>query len=149
MDGSSRAKCSECVRVGKPCVNLSWSSLDKTREDYQKKVDDDEDLLAEVMARLMRNKKILRQATKRAKKKAQCLMSTIDAARELEDPDPQEDYPAADATVGLSPAVQSTLGQLDDFIDFGSSSAGAAPAEGSQQVDQVLVWFFVTTGETW
>ncbi len=97
----------------------------------------------------MRNKKILRQATKRAKKKAQCLMSTMDTTRELEDLDPQEDYPAADATVGLSPTVQSTLRQLNDFIDFGSSSASTAPAEGSQQVDQVLVWFFVTTGGIW
>lgn len=130
MEGSSRAKCSECVRAGKPCVNLSWSSLDKTREDYQKKVDEDEELLAEVMARLMRNKKILRQATERARKKAQCLMSAMDAAGELEDPDPLEDCPAADATVGLSPAMWSTLGQIDDFIDFGMPLVGPEVAAG-------------------
>jgi len=32
-------------------------------------------------------------------------MSAIDATRELEDLDLQEDYPAADATVGLSPTM--------------------------------------------
>ena len=64
-------------------------------------------------------------------------MSAMDAARELEDPDPMEDCPAADATIGLSPAVWSTLGQLDDFIDFGSlavpeASAGS-PGEASDR----------------
>ncbi len=80
----------------------------------------------------MRNKKILRQATKRAKKKAQYLISTIDTTRELEDLDLQEDYPTANAIVSLSPTIQSTLRQLNDFIDFGSSSTSTALAEGSQ-----------------
>ncbi len=80
----------------------------------------------------MQNKKILRQATNRAKKKAQYLMSTIDTTRELEDLDPQEDYPTADATVSLSPTMQSTLRQLNNFIDFSSSSTSVALAEGSQ-----------------
>jgi hypothetical protein len=87
--------------------------LDKTREEYQRKVDQDEELLAEVMARLMRNKKILRQANDRAKRKAECLMSEMDAAGELE---VSEDCPAAAATVGLSPALWQSLGFIDEVV---------------------------------
>jgi hypothetical protein len=67
---SQRLKCSECTRIGHPCVNMSWVSLDKTREEYKKKVEADKKLLAEVVSRLMRNKKILQQAKERATKKA-------------------------------------------------------------------------------
>ncbi len=91
-------------------------------------MDEDEELLATVMARLMRNKKILRQATERAKRKAQCLMSEMDAAGELEESGVFEDCPAADATVGLSPAVWETLAQIDEFIDFGAPMVDAGPS---------------------
>jgi hypothetical protein len=115
----SRLKCAECVRVGRPCVNLSWSSLDKTREEYAKKVEADEALLAQVLARLMRNKKILKQAEERAKRKAQCLMSEMDLNGELEsEVSESADCPAADATVGFSPLLWSTLGMVDDFTTF-------------------------------
>lgn len=106
---SNTLKCSECVRRGRPCANLSWASLDQTRSDLQKKIDEDEQLLAEAMARLLRNKKILKQAEERAKQKAQCLLSEMDEARELED----EDCPAVAATVGLSPLVWQSLGSLE------------------------------------
>ncbi|XPS78854.1 hypothetical protein M3J09_010857 [Ascochyta lentis] len=59
MPSSNRLKCAECVRVRRPCVNLSWESLDKTRAEYEKKVEEDERLLSDVIARLLRNKKIL------------------------------------------------------------------------------------------
>jgi hypothetical protein len=38
---------------------MSWVSLDKTRKEYKKKVEADKKLLAEVISRLMQNKKIL------------------------------------------------------------------------------------------
>ena len=60
MGSEPHARCSECVRVGRKCVNMSWASLDRTREEYSKKVEKDEEELATVLARLMRNKKILR-----------------------------------------------------------------------------------------
>lgn len=123
----SGLKCAACVRAGKPCVNLSWASLDKTREEYQKKVDEDEKLLAEVLARLMRNKKILKQAEERAKKKAQCLMSEMEVSGELEDDVAgATDCPAADATVGISPALWTTLGMVDDFINFADTAQAAS-----------------------
>lgn len=102
----SRLKCAECVRQNKPCVNLSWESLDKTRNEYRKKVENDEEELARVIARLMRNKKILQQAEERARKKAECLFSEMDAFGEL---DGEENCSAALATVGVSSATWETL----------------------------------------
>lgn len=118
MENASRLRCSECVRLGRPCVNLSWESLDRTREEYQKKIDEDEELLAQVLARLMRNKKILKQAEQRASKKANCLMSELDSSGDLE---VAEDCPAAGSTVGVSPAVWSSLNFLDEALGLPSS----------------------------
>lgn len=123
-DPNERLKCSECVRAQKPCVNLSWPSLDRTREEYQKKVDEDEALLATVLARLMRNKKILAQAKERAKKKALCLMNEMDASGELEAESSEDvNCPAADATTGFSPLMWSTLAMMDDFAGGGIAQA--------------------------
>merc|ERR1712032_1193967 len=114
MSDSTNLRCSECVRQGKKCVNMSWESLDRTREEYQRKVDEDEELLATVMARLMRNKKILRQA--------ECLASEMDAEGAFE---ADENCPAAAATVGLTPLMMETLGNMDQSINF-SGGTGVA-----------------------
>ena len=62
-------KYSECVRRGKPYVSMSWSNLDKSRDDVQKKIDADEVALAEVLGRLLRNKKLLKSINEKAQKK--------------------------------------------------------------------------------
>jgi hypothetical protein len=83
---------------------LSWESLDKTRAEYEKKVEDDEKLLAEVIARMLRNKKILAQAKDCAAKKAECLANKLDA--EGKDVRAEEiSCPAADAQVAFLPAI--------------------------------------------
>lgn len=111
MEGSSRLRCSECVRHGRKCVSLSWESLDRTREEYRKKVEKEEEELAAVLARLMRYKRILKQADERSKRKAQCLASEMEESGEfVED---SEDCPAASATVNLSPAIWNSL----DFVN--------------------------------
>jgi hypothetical protein len=129
VDGK-QLKCSECTRRGKPCVNLSWLSLDKTREEYQKKVDEDEKELARVLARLMRNKAILRQANERATKKMQCLAEGLRDEGEAVDAE-ASDCPAADALVGFSPALWSTMNMVDNFTDFSAlpsaEMAGPSP----------------------
>lgn len=121
-DNGTRLKCSECVRSGKPCVNMSWVSLDKTREEYTKKVEEDEKLLAEVICRLLRNKKILAQANERAKKKMLCLASEMEESGESVLAE-SSDCPAADALVGYSPAMWTTLGLLDDLSSVPQSSS--------------------------
>jgi hypothetical protein len=123
-DPNARLKCAECVRQKKPCVNLSWTSLDRTREEYQKKVDEDEKLLAQVMTRLLRNKQILKQANERARRKTQCLLAEIDASGEAE-VDDDANCPAADATVGFSPLMWSTLAMMDEFTTDGTGQGVA------------------------
>lgn len=113
MENASRLRCFECVKLGRPCVNLSWESLDRTREEYQRKVDEDEAELAKILSRLMRNKKILRQAENRAAKKALCLTNEMEAAGELESVD---NCPAADSGIAVSPAVWSTINYLDEAV---------------------------------
>ena len=118
----SRLKCSECVRVGRPCVNLSWESLNKTREEYENKVEENEKILAETTSRLLRNKKILAQAKKRATKKAECLANKLEG--EGEDVWAEEiSCPAADAQVAFSPAMWPTLEYIDEATSFGIEPA--------------------------
>jgi hypothetical protein len=59
-DRPKRLKCAKYIRKGRPCINLSWASLDRTREEYKKKVDKSEEELVKVITRLLRKKKILR-----------------------------------------------------------------------------------------
>ena len=124
VDGK-RLKCSECTRLGHPCVNMSWVSLDKTREEYKKKVEEDEQLLAQVISRLMRNKKILKQAEERAAKKAICLANTLRESGDDVDAQESMHCPAADALVGFSPMMWETLGSLDALAS--SANPGDAP----------------------
>ena len=94
---------------------MSWESLDRTREEYQKKVDEDEQLLATVISRLLRNKKILAQAKERARRKALCLASELE--QEGEEVNAQTiNCPAASISIGLSPTVWSTLGLIDSPV---------------------------------
>jgi hypothetical protein len=111
----SRLKCAECTRQGKACVNMSWESLDKTREEYQKKVDEDEQLLATVISRLLRNKKILAQAKDRARRKALCLASELEQEGEAVNAE-MMDCPAAAIGMGFSPTMWSTLGLIDSAV---------------------------------
>lgn len=111
---SSSLKCSECVRRGKPCVNLSWASLDRTRDEYEKKVAESEKQLSEVIARLLREKKILAQANERAKAKLLCDTDEARLAGEEVDAIAQDPgCPAGDAQIGLSPAIWSITDLLD------------------------------------
>lgn len=122
---NSCLKCSECVRVGRPCVNLSQESLDKTRAKYEKKVEDNKKLLVEVIARMLRNKKILTQAKDRAAKKAKCLANKLDTkgkdvrAEEIS-------CPAADVQVAFLPVMQSTLRYINEFANFRTSKVASS-----------------------
>jgi hypothetical protein len=119
----SRLKCAECTRLGQACVNMSWESLDRTREEYQKKVDDDEKLLAAVISRLLRNKKILKQAEERARKKALCLASDMEAAGETEAAQ-DIDCPASSIGMAFSPAMWATMGLIDASVAEHGTSEG-------------------------
>jgi hypothetical protein len=77
-------------------------------------VDADESLLAEVMTRLIRNKKILQQAEERAKKKIIYLASEMrDNGEEVDATAEDFNYPSTDTLVGFSPTMWATIGMLE------------------------------------
>jgi len=110
-DSSSRLKCLKCVRASKACVNMSWASLDRIREDLSSKIAKDEAVLAIVITRLLRNKKMLKEVDTKAKRKTQCLLFRMKESNVAESPD----CPAANALVEASPIIWSSLAMLDDF----------------------------------
>jgi hypothetical protein len=74
---------------------------------------------------LLRNKKILKQAEDCADKKAECLANKIEESRETVQAK-DINCPAADALVGFSPAMWSTLDCLNSM-----SSVGIEPTSAS------------------
>jgi hypothetical protein len=117
-DFSSYLKCSKCVRASKSCVNMSWSFLDHNREDLFVKIAKDEALLAIVITRLLRNKKILKEINAKTKRKTQCLLLRM---KEL---NVSEFFSClvANALVGSSSAFWSFLAMLNDFSNVGEIS---------------------------
>ena len=60
--------------MGKPYINISWQSLDQTREELSLKIVEDEKTLATLITRLLRNKRILKKVDTRARRKTRCLL---------------------------------------------------------------------------
>jgi hypothetical protein len=85
-DSLFRLKCSKCVRASKACVNMSWASLNRIREDLSSKVAKNEAVLAIVITRLLRNKKMLKKVDAKAKRKTQCLLSGMKKPNVAESP---------------------------------------------------------------
>jgi hypothetical protein len=61
-------------------------------------------LLAAVISQLLRNKKILKQAEERARKKALCLAADIEAASKTKAAQ-KLNYPAASISIEFSPTI--------------------------------------------
>lgn len=127
-DAPKRMKCAECTKAGKPCVNMSWESLDRTREEYRKKVEDDETLLATVIARLLRNKKILKQAEERARHKALGLANEMIESGELDLAEEVVDCPAASIGMCTSPITWGAMGLIEESV---ANHGTRAPIGGS------------------
>ena len=122
-----RLKCSECVRVKKPCVNMSWSSLNSTREDLSIKIAADEKKLTTMITRLLRNKKILKEIDAKAKRKAQCLLSKMNEA----DVSMSNNCSAVNALYDLFPAIWSSFVLLNDLsnVDEIAEKASCNPSD--------------------
>jgi len=110
-NSSSRLKCSECVRADKACVNMSWVSLNRIRKDLFSKIAKNEAVLTIVITRLLRNKKMLKKANAKAKRKTQCLLFEIKKSNVAE----SSNCFAANALVEASSAIWSSLAMLNDF----------------------------------
>lgn len=84
MEHNSRLHCSDCVRLGRPCVDLSWEHLNHTRKECQAMIDEDQKELARIFARLTRNLDTLHQAEYCAHQKTECLAKELEASGILE-----------------------------------------------------------------
>jgi len=100
-DSLSRLKCSKCVRANKACVNMSWISLNRIRKDLFLKIAKNEAVLTIVITRLLRNKKMLKKANAKAKRKTQCLLFGVKESNVAESPN----CFAANALIEASPAI--------------------------------------------
>jgi len=132
MSGNQRLRCSECVRRGRACVNLSWSSLDKQRESLETQVTEAEEELQRAIAKLLRLKKILKQANKRAAEKTECLEREMTETGELEEEAEDVDCPAAGIGVAASPLTWEMQWMIQDAVnnlpDIPSSSLVDPPS---------------------
>ncbi len=117
-DSSSYLKCSKCVRANKSCVNMSWAFLNRIREDLSSKVTKNEVVLTIVITRLLRNKKMLKKVDAKAKRKTQCLLSSMKKSNVIESPN----YLVANALVGASLVIWFSLAMLDDLSNVGEIS---------------------------
>ena len=86
MSDKDELKCSECIRRRKPCVSVSWESLDKTRDKLRSELSVEEaqreallTQLSEMTARIARKRKVLEQAQQRVAKKFECLVDEMEA----------------------------------------------------------------------
>ena len=87
--GDKRLKCSECARRGRPCVDMSWESVDRSvrlsREDLSRDESRRDELmreLAALMARIDRKRKVVELAQKRSIEQAHCLAREMAAEGE-------------------------------------------------------------------
>ena len=108
-------KYAKCTKARKLCVNMLQSLLDKTYKKYKKKVKEDKMLLATVIVQLLQNKKILKQANKRAQQKALYLANKIVELEEL-DPAKELNCPAASISISALLTTQGALGLIKKIV---------------------------------
>ena len=89
MPEEARLKCVECTRRGRPCVDMSWESVDRSREKAKLEVKSEEQTvfalvrrLSEAQARLARKRRILEQAQQRSTEQMHCLVREMEAGGE-------------------------------------------------------------------
>ena len=89
MPGDEKLKCAECTHRGKPCVSLSWASLDISRDNLREGLVVAEaerdallERLSEAQASVVRKQKVLEQVEGRTQKKLRCLVEEMEAEGE-------------------------------------------------------------------
>ena len=124
MSGDKKLKCAECTRWRKPCVSLSWASLNTSRNNLCEDLVVDEvewdtllECLSKVQASVACKRKVLEQVESRAQKKLRCLVEEMEA--EGED---------LSATVIDASALQA---KLFSPAPVNTAAAGAGSSQGS------------------
>ena len=89
MPGNKNLKCAECTHQGKPCVSLSWASLDTSHNNLCEDLVGDEaewdtllECLSKVQACVACKRKVLEQVEGCARKKLHCLVEEMEAEGE-------------------------------------------------------------------
>ena len=89
MPSNENLKCAKCTHQGKPCVSLSWASLDTSRNNLHEDLAGDEvewdtllERLSEVQACVARKQKVLEQVEGHTQKKLCCLVKEMEAEGE-------------------------------------------------------------------
>jgi len=102
-------KCAECVRRGRPCVGVSWESLDRTRNKLESDLAAAEEELAQAFARVARLRKTMKHTKDKVTEKALCLARELaddndGVSRDEDDPGPSNLF-SADFWDGLISAA--------------------------------------------
>ena len=89
MPGNKNLKCAKCTHQGKPCVSLSWASLDTSCDNLHEDLVGDEvewdtllEHLSKVQACVARKRKVLEQVEGHAQKKLCCMVEEMEAEGE-------------------------------------------------------------------
>ena len=108
---------------------MSFAALDNTIADCNRKMEEAIEEMSVAMAKYMRNKKIKLQAEERNKTRMLHMQRDL-AINDVEVED-EDDCPAADASVGLSPAVWNAMAFMNDAVDFSRSDGTVVGSSGS------------------
>ena len=89
MPGNKKLKCAECTHQGKPCVSLSWASLNTSHNNLREDLAGDEvewdtllECLSKVQAHVACKQKVLEQVEGCTQKKLCCLVKEMEAEGE-------------------------------------------------------------------
>ena len=89
MPGNENLKCAKCTHQGKPCVSLSWASLDTSCNNLCEDLVGDEvewdtllECLSKVQACVACKRKVLEQVEGCTQKKLHCLVKEMEAEGE-------------------------------------------------------------------
>ena len=89
MPNNEKLKCAECTRRGRPCMDMSWDTVERTKERLKAEVALEEERrdrlfeeLAELQARLARKRRVLEQAQRRSDEQTECLIREMEESGE-------------------------------------------------------------------
>lgn len=120
MASQTHVRCANCVRLGRACIGRSWTVLERTLEEYRRKVEKDETELAALLARMAVNKRLLRQAEEATRANVQYLGDDTETIEDISSSDNDahtfleiaEDSPPTDWMAFAESTLDNTIDSL-------------------------------------
>jgi hypothetical protein len=139
---SNSVRCQHCVRRGRPCVNASWESLDRTRERTRKQLDESFDAMTkqqeeiarrqeelnQVVAKISRLRKVLKLAEERATDKQRCLQEELFLEDQQNWQNEQSAILQADPSLPIGPLDSHSLAWLET-VDWDATVPVREPSQ--------------------